>query len=245
MKLTRHSYIMKEYGTVKDFNMEVVVIGHNEGKYVKAMVESLPKEWKIKYVADRCTDNTINTLFELLEDKREDGRLIGISTNPFLEGRQTSYARNTGAAACDDSEGILFLDGDRYPIQGDIKKAVDDCDSDILLFRVEDDFRTNDNFALNYGRVYNGFFSCGVYFTKEALDKIRAFQNGQIFSEGMQKYWGIEDTYLGDVCYHLGLSAKLDMDVVLNGTFDRNTVDSVDVIELRLRERLKLNVKWD
>ena len=232
---------MKERGTVKDFNMEVVVIGQNEGRHVRAMIQSLPADWRIKYVADRCTDNTVDILSELLESRR----LAIITTSPFLEGRQTSYARNLGADVCDGSDGILFLDGDRYPVKGDIRKAVENCDSDILLFRVEDDFRTNDNFALNYGRVYNGFFSCGVYLTRKALDKIRAFQDGKIFSEWMQKYWGIEDTYLGDVCYHLGLTAKLDMDVVLNGTFDRNTVDSIDVIEMRLRERLKLNVKWD
>ena len=81
---------------------------------------------------------------------------------------------------------------------------------------------------------------------RSAIEKVQEFQNGQLFREDMQDVWGIEDTTLGDVCYSLGLTAELTDKVVLRGAFDRNNVDSLDVVERRLTFRNSLpNVKWD
>ena len=223
--------------------MKVVVIGHNEGKSVSNIINSFAKYWNVVYVADRCTDNTLE---ELLDGRKNGGLLVVLEVDLDFGGRLTSHCRNLGGRflGMEDEEGVCFFDGDRYPIDGSIEEAIKACSSDILLFRVEDDFRTKEDFKINYGRVYNGFFSCGMWMSKKAYDRISEFQGGEIFRTDMQWWWGIEDTYLGDVCYHLGLSAELCDTVTLNGTFERNTLDSLDVIEKRLRERSKLDVKW-
>lgn len=217
---------------------EVVIIAHNEGEHVERMVSSIPQGWTVHYIADRCTDGTLATLVNL--PNKPD-----VTVTFGREGRQTSYCRNLGLSLCGEDSDVLFLDGDRYPIEGDLSEAVEACKSDILLFRVEDDFRTADNFKANYGKVYNGFFSCGLWMSRKAIDAVREFQRGELFRIDMQECWGIEDTYLGDVCFSLGLTAELCGTVTLRGRFDRNTVDSLDVIERRLNERDKLkNVIW-
>lgn len=218
--------------------VEVVIIGHNEGESVTDMVRSIPSEWHKIYVADRCTDKTLKRL-----SFAENTAIV--DTTPLgLVGRQTSFCRNLGLSECAKDSDVLFLDGDRYVVYGDIKKAVENCDTDILLFRLEDDNRTDQSTKENYGRLCNGFFSCGIFFRRSAIDRVMKFQGGQLFNEGLQNDWGIEDISLGDVCYHLGLSVSLCEDVHLHGCFTRFRLDNLDVLERRLRFRNRLNVKW-
>jgi hypothetical protein len=110
---------------------------------------------------------------------------------------------------------------------------------------VEDDFRVDVDFASNYGRVNNFFYSCGIFMKRKAIDAVLKFQNGELFSTEMQDVWGIEDTYLGDVCYHLGLTASIYDDCRLRGGFERGQLDSIYVLERRLRKRENLNVIWE
>lgn len=218
--------------------INVVVIGHNEGASIDAMLRSLPREWKMIYVADRCTDGSVQEL-----------RAFGvrtIDTTPLgLEGRQTSFCRNLGLFLCDREADVLFLDGDRYPVKGDLRKAYENMTTDILCLPVEIDMRTPENFALNYGRVYCGVYSCGMILRRSAIEAVRGFQHGMLFNEDLQRHWGIEDTSLGDVCFHLGLTAALTCDVRLRGGFDKLGVSGLDVVEQRLRFREHLNVRWD
>ena len=217
---------------------EIVIIAQNEAKHIKPMMDALlPLHWRVHYVADRCKDDTLKILSHYDVDV--------VETPLSLKGRQTSFARNLGLSRCDGASDVLFLDGDRYPVSGDLRSAIRCSCSDVICLPIELDFRTKENFQMNYGRVINGFYSCGIYFSREAIEKILAFQDGQLFNEDMQEDWGIEDTSLGDVSYHLGLTAKLSELVTLRGEFERSTVDSLDVIEKRLRFRDKLNVLWD
>lgn len=217
---------------------EIVIIAQNEAKHIKRMMDALlPLHWRIHYVADRCKDDTLKLL------SRYDVDVV--ETPAELKGRQTSFARNLGLSRCDGASSVLFLDGDRYPVFGDLRSAIRCSCSDVTCLPIEYDFRTRENFTMNYGRVINGFYSCGIHFRREAIDKILAFQNGQLFNEDLQADWGIEDTSLGDVAYHLGFTAELSEMVTLRGAFERSTVDSLDVIEKRLRFRDKLNVLWD
>jgi len=231
-------FILKEFGGQKDTNMlNIVIIGMNEGESVKNLAESLKDTSNVIYIADRCTDNSLELL------SQTNFKVID-TTSLNLQGRQTSFCRNLGLKYCNPDSNVLFLDGDRYIIKGDLTD-LESSSFDYICLPIEDDFRSSEEFLENQGRVYNGVFSCGIYFTRSAINKITQFQNGQLFNEDLQSYWGIEDTSLGDVCYHLGLRGELSNQIKLHGKFDKNTVDSLDVIEMRMRFRDKLNVRWD
>ena len=111
---------------------------------------------------------------------------------------------------------------------------------------LEEDFRDNVKCFQSdrYGRVNNDFYSCGLFMKRKAINKVSEFQNGELFSTKMQCDWGIEDTYMGDVCYHLGLTCDLYNACRLKGKFDRLHLDSLNVLEKRFKERERLNVKW-
>lgn len=224
--------------------VEVVIIGQNEGEHVDNMVNSIPDGFRIIYVADRCTDDT-------LEKLSKHDNVDVIDTTPMgLEGRQTSFCRNLGLSRTDPESDVLFLDGDRHIVSGSIKDAIEECDTDILLFSLEDDNRIKSGwftFEEMYGDVIGGFYSCGILFKRNAINKVKStpIMHGQLFPEFMQDEWGIEDTSLGDVCYSIGLTAKLETGVRLRGSFERNYYDSIDTIERRFKFRDKLpNVKW-
>ena len=79
---------------------------------------------------------------------------------------------------------------------------------------------------------------------RSAIDAVLKFQNGELFSTEMQDVWGIEDTYLGDVCYHLGLTASIYDGCRLRRGFERGKLNSYGM-ERRLRKRESLNVLWE
>lgn len=212
--------------------MEIVIIGQNEGQYVNNMLDSLKKyNFKRVWILDRCIDNSKQLLLEKDE--------YFIETPEYLQGRQTSFSRNLGLSNSNDD--VLFLDGDRYLINGDLNQ-LKNSQYDIELLYLEDDFRDNRS-PSDYGHVINGFYSCGIFFKRKTIDKIIEFQ-GELFNTDIQNVWGIEDTYLGDVCYHLGLTCNYNNTIRLNGKFDRTTLDNMDAIETRFKLRNKLNVLW-
>ena len=234
--------------------INVVIIGHNEGRSVDKMLSALPSEWKIIYVADRCSDDTICSIKRYSDIHKKDINVI--DTNYLgipLEGRQTSFCRNLGLSVTDPDSDVLFMDGDRYVVSGDIKTICNSV-SDVTLLTLERDGRNSMEFDIqkSYGTVYNGFFSCGMFIKRSAINKItshsllsRKNSIPQLFPEALQGSWGIEDTTLGDICYDLDLSVSLCREVRLRGGFDRNNVDSLDVIEKRFQFRSKLShVKW-
>ena len=213
--------------------MELVIIGHNEGKHIEQMYGrtfGLKKNW----VLDRCTDSS--------EQKLKDLGETYLKTDNALVGRQTSYARNLGLKQCNKKSDVLFLDGDRYPIMGDLRD-LEKSETDITLLRLEEDFRNNIETQKRYGTVESGFFSCGIFFRRDAINKIVDFQ-GSLFNVDLQTKWGIEDTSLGDVCYHLGLSVSLNEVIRLRGKFEKIYLDDFDTMRERFRFREKLNVKW-
>lgn len=236
--------------------IDVVIIGQNEGPSVEKIIKCLPVEWNIFYVADRCTDNTLEQL------KMYDNVYPIDTTLHGLEGRQTSYCRNLGLYFTDQEKDVLFLDGDRWISNGDIRSVVNQAETDITLLRIEKDNRDKDYVDDNYGLVFNGFFSCGIYFKRDAINKIinhkllkrplpekKDFyitnKIPQLFPESLQHNWGIEDTSLGDICYDLGLTVTLNEDIRLHGEFSRLRIDSLDTIEDRFKFRNQLdNIRW-
>ncbi len=222
--------------------IEVVIIAQNEGESLPKMIESIPQDWRIHYVADRCTDNTLEQLVSI---NNHHGGFIDVVATIGKEGRQTSYCRNLGLSRCEKDSDVLFLDGDRYPVMGTLEEAITDCDKDLLLFPVAEDFRDPEMFERAYGYVNNCFYSCGLFATRKAITAVQVRQDGQFFNEALQGVWGIEDTSLGDLCYDLRLTAKLTDKAVLRGGFDKKEVDDWATILKRFEYRNKLkNVKW-
>ena len=218
--------------------IDVVIIGQNEGTHVVNMYNSLRQyPYSRFWILDRCTDNSESTLRELGE------KFITTPTN--LVGRQTSFARNLGLSLCDSKNDILFLDGDRYVTHGTLK-PLENAKTDVSLLLLDDDYRDYImDFDSHYGGVTNFFYSCGIFFKREAINKVLDFQNGELFCTDIQDVWGIEDTYLGDVCYHLGLTTAICKECRLRGSFDKRNLDSIHVLERRFRKRDKLNVLWE
>lgn len=228
--------------------MNVVVITQNQAGCIPEMVSRLREAGldRITYVLDNCSDGSAEVCDELgvayIETPRRDG------------GRKTSTARNLGyLEACRGfgKDDTLFLDGDRYPVSGDIS-AIAVSSTDITLLRLEDDSRIplRDNQG-TYGMVYNGFYSCGIMIKSTAIDKIRSFYDERandyydsvVFPTPIERYWGVEDTHLGDICYHLGLTCSITDQVTLNGKFDKGYLDSLEALEARFVLREKLDTK--
>lgn len=218
--------------------MDIVIIGQNEGSSIIEMLESLkslvPNSKRI-WVLDRCTDNSE----ELLKQFNE----TYVKSNPRIKGRQTSYARNLGLSKTNPEHDVLFLDGDRVPVLG-VLSNLSYWIHDIGLLLLDIDDRINMDFKEAYGNVHNGFYSCGIFFKRNAINEIVKFQKGELFKKSIQQHWGIEDTYLGDVCYHLGLTCDIYYNVRLKGRFDTKTLEDLDVLEERFKLRNKLHVKW-
>jgi len=218
--------------------MNIVIIGHNEGEYVNNMLVSLkeryPRDKRI-WILDRCTDSSEDFL-------KKHGEFF-INTPTELEGRQTSYSRNLGLYHTDSEQDVMFLDGDRYFIEGKFDPI--NWNYDIGLFKLTEDSRDIIiDYKDIYGTVHNGFYSCGLFMKRSAIEKVKAFQNGELFKLDIQTDWGIEDMYLGDVCYHLGLTCDIHPTVRLQGCFNKSQLDNLDILEKRFKLRDKLNVKW-
>ena len=217
--------------------MDIVIIGQNEGSSILKMYESLKNiKGNRVWVLDRCTDDSEDILIKLNEKY--------IKTPEYLSGRQTSFARNLGLSYTDKNSDVLFLDGDRFITKGDIE-SLNNTEYDIELLMLDKDPRILTDYKYTYGEVNNGFYSCGIFFKRSAINKIVEFQQGQLFLEAIQDVWGIEDVYLGDVSYHLSLTCNYNTDISLFGEFGKLNVDSMDVIMTRFKLRDKLKVKWN
>lgn len=215
--------------------MKIVIIGQNEGPSIQPMLDSLKPypQYKRIWVLDRCTDNSKEQLHATGE--------FFVETPDWLTGRQTAYSRNLGATIANDD--VLFLDGDRYIVSGGIEE-LENSATDIQLLRLQNESRNSvSDYQQIYGTVYNGFFSCGLFMKKNAIQKVIRFQ-GELFKLSTQEKWGIEDCYLGDVCYHLKLTADLCKNCFLFGSFSRLSLDNGTVLVDRFKLRDKLNVKW-
>ena len=230
-------------------NMNIVIIGRNEAATIKPMADELRKQNLLNsalWVLDRCSDNSEKICKKLM---------VNYITNNNGEGRMTSFCRNAGYRILSDTmfnEGTLWLDSDRIPVKGDLNSLAD-SGTDVTLLKNEIDARDTIPVPYSeiYGTVYNQFFSNGIYIKEEACKKIIQFYKEHpeygksiIFPENVQEFWGIEDTHLGDICYHLGLTCSLNSDIRLKGQFTKFAVDSIDTIEERFKLRDKLNVKW-
>ena len=223
----------------------IIIIGQNESLSIEPMIESLEKYFggsRRIWILDRCTDDSEKKLSRYKEEYH--------TTPSELIGRQTSFSRNYGLMFSNPKADIVFLDGDRFIVNGD---NFNNLKYYISLFTLEqDDYRNEmkhadgseiDYMKEIYGTPVNLFYSCGLYIQRNAINKIIKFQKGELFSTELQEEWGVEDVYLGDVCYHLGLSCEINKNIRLHGGFSNNKT-SINALRKRFELRDKLNVKW-
>lgn len=213
--------------------MKIVVISQNQSDYIIKMIDSLADYKRdILYVLDRCTDNSKLLLTAL--------NINYIETDNNLQGRQTSTARNLGASIFPNDD-ILFLDGDRYIINGDII-TLSNIKEDIALLRLEHDNRPAD-INISYGQVYNCFYSAGIFIKNHVIKQIINKYN-ELFPTWIQEHWGLEDCTLGDICYDMNFTATYYNNCLLHGTFEKVYLDDIHYLIPRLQFRDKLKVKF-
>ena len=221
--------------------LNIIIIGHNERESMPKMLESLKRTFpraKRIWVLDRCDDGSE----EYIDSQGE----IYIRTPNSWEGRRVSSARNLGLSFADKDADILFLDGDRYIVEG--KNDFLRKKKDIVLLKVEKDERDDDKWFTKYSQVYghihNAFYSCGIFFKRSAVDKVLEYQ-GEFFDTSIEQYWGVEDVHLGDVCFNLGLTCCIHDKFRLHGQFDNSKKIPMDAWKARIRKRLTLdNIIW-
>lgn len=221
--------------------IDIVIIGQNEKDSIQKMLSSLkrclPNARRV-WVLDRCTDGSdkilesLNEFFVTTDFNKEDGRKV-------------SSCRNLGLKNTRSESDVIFMDGDRF-----IKtfcNGFTKIKKDIVLFPVEDDERDDPKWFKKYNQVYghlhNGFYSCGLYMRRSAINRVLDFQ-GELFDTSIEGYWGVEDVHLGDVCFHLGLTCDIYWKIRLNGHFDKEKRIPLDAWRARVKKRLPLNVIW-
>lgn len=220
--------------------MNIVIIGQNERQNMPLMLASLKKAFpndKRIWVLDRSTDDSQH----FLEQENE----IYVRTPNTWEGRCVSSARNFGLSFTNKDSDVLFLDGDRYIVSG--KFTPGKVKKDVLLFMVQKDERDDPKWFKKYSQIYghlhNGFYSCGLFMKRSAINKVLDFQ-GELFDTSIEQFWGVEDVHLGDVCFHLGLTADINRNMILYGHFDKEKKIPLDAWRARVQKRLPLNVVW-
>lgn len=224
-----------------------IAIGRNEAPHIRPLVGAIGRD-RTMLVLDRPSGS----------GDEAEAALSGAAyiVNRSGEGRLTSTVRDLGycaARALWGADDALFLDMDRYPVTGNLD-GLGASGADVECLFLEDDMRVNDagEPVVFPGEVHSGFFSCGLWFRKEALEAIESFYASDMASWGgsvvfprpVERFWGVEDTLLGDVCFHLGLSIAPYGGCRLRGGFDKTRVDTLDAVEARFRLRDKLDVRW-
>jgi hypothetical protein len=221
--------------------MKAIIISHNQSKYIKYFEEKL-KDIEHLYVIDRPTEiyaKNINAIYNF-------------NGSGFLAG----YCRDLGASKYNYDDDLLFLDGDKFPIKGNLEE-LNNIPGDVVLLSVENDIRkifnelvpntTKEYIIKDKINPYNNVFSCGILLRKRFINHVRKINNdGRIFKEIFDGNFGEEDTFLGDVVSYNYDKEKFSIyitnKIILNGGFscekDRN---EELIVNFAKRNRLKFS----
>lgn len=145
----------------------------------------------------------------------------------FLAGRM----RDLGLLVADSKgfgdEDVLFLDGDKVP-SGDLselERMPADC---VLLGTGATDPRewmhgTGEVERHLLADIWNGFYSCGLFIRRHAIEKVRQLNGGRLFHPAFDGMYGEEDRYLGDCLCVLGMKVWHTDRITLAGTLGLKT----------------------
>lgn len=208
---------------IKYMKKYVIIITHTEAKQeVRETINSVANDCDgVVLVCDR--NESVADLC------KEYDNVISFNINKGLEGRLTSTARNFGLRIIEsfwkpeDDDAIIYMDGDRKLTRGSLN-AVKPA-HDVELIKLENDYRKEMHYSERYGEINNGFNSNGLIFKYSAIKKLKE-HFGFVFPEEVQDVWGIEDRCLGDMCFHLNLSAEYNFNVTQKGTYERTEISN-------------------
>lgn len=212
-----------------------VVISKDQSKYIPYFEKSL-KNIEHIYVIDRPTE----------EYPKNIPTLYNYEGTGFLAGKM----RDLGANYFNYDSDILFLDGDKYPIKGNLEK-LDKIEGDIIMLPILNDKRIIfNNLQENNTKEYiikdktnpqNFVYSCGILLRKRFIDYVRKINNdGRIFKEIFDGNFGEEDRFLGDIvsCTE-NFKIVITNTIILNGEFN-GLKDREDSFLINFNKRLKL-----
>lgn len=223
--------------------MKIAVISRDQGAFLKNMVYSLKGQLSSPrlFVLDRCKDNSKEILESLGENFIEKN---------YGKGFEAGRVRNVAIDEIGNEDTFLF-DGDRVPsgLSDDLcSEALEKYD--ISLMPLSEDLRVRhtdvDTFSDNkfFGKETNMVYTAGILIRGTALAKIKEFNQGFVFNPVFDGCWGYEDSSMGDVAAHLGMSCGFfPRKAWLRGTTKVPITIEEDKIQSGKRKKLYREIK--
>lgn len=202
--------------------INVVIINKSDNlEDIDRMLESLlvPESNinKIFYISDRCSEEFNHYLLSIHNPKL----VIRILEDNY-EGRRSSSLRNIGYSYArldfeDGVSGVLFIDGDRYFLEGSTK---DISESEINNIPVEMlRSLSEEELQMFKSEILNLFYSACVYLPKDVCLTLEDHQyKGLLWNEDIESIWGIEDLFMGNQLNILGIDYKFNKKIKLNNS---------------------------
>ncbi len=212
-----------------------VIISKDQSKYISYFENEL-KNIEHVYVIDRPTE----------EYPKNIKAIYNYEGTGFLAGKM----RDIGANYFNYDSDILFLDGDKFPIKGNIEN-LDKINGDIILLPILNDKRkifldlpentTKEYFIKDKTNPQNFVYSCGILLRKNFIDYVKNINNdGRIFKEIFDGNFGEEDRFLGDIVSCTGkFKIVITNTIILNGEFNGMKDREESFLE-NFNKRLKL-----
>lgn len=183
----------------------IVIISKNQADVLPNMVNTLKitlPNFKRIFVLDRCDDDSEKILIGLNEK---------YVTNSVGVGFCAGTARSIGAKVSNQTNDLLFLDGDRIPSNITEQLVYESLYYyDICLIKADNEPRKwfLDDFTFNpyYGLEESHVWTCGFSIRRDAVNVISKISNNALFDNIFDGEYGWEDLHMGDIAYHLGLT---------------------------------------
>lgn len=218
--------------------MKTVIISKDQPEFIEELVSKLDTDYVI--VLDRCT-KAYPSGYNYIENKSGIGFLAG-------------FCRDLGAKDVNDD--ILFLDGDKIPdVQEKKVSSLSTMGYDCVLLGLGRKdlrlFMRSGEGLVPYSSqssIRSEIYSCGIYLSRNIIEKVRVLNDGRIFNSLFDGRWGEEDRYLGDELTYLGAKIGYTSHIVLANNIT-NLASSDDISkrkdyiknhEIRLYLRSKL-----
>lgn len=172
---------------------------------------------RIFYISDRCSREFNHHLLSI-----HDPKLVVRIFNDNYEGRRSSSLRNTGYSYArldfeDGVSGVLFIDGDKYFLEGSTKDIDEDEINNIPVEMLRS--LSEEDLQMFKGEILNLFYSACVYLPKDVCLTLENHQyKGLLWNEDIESIWGIEDLFMGNQLNILDIDYKFNKKIKLNDT---------------------------
>jgi hypothetical protein len=122
------------------------------------------------------------------------------------------------------NDDILFIDGDKVPV-GEIP-TIDTSKFDCVIFPCDETEDIRHAIFVDEEGVIppdldpisnftNPFYTCGIFYSKRLIKRLREVNEGRIFHPAFDGHWGEEDRWNGDIInfekFNAGYSQKMKL----------------------------------